>query len=186
MTGNGAGHGGPARGAGHGGPARGPGQPAFASANTVSQTHGAYSPRVVDPLAAEIVAGQLASPSCPPHLKEDPGRWSYALDAWGRAEATVRLLRAWVGGRDVGDALSETSEALEETTHRKGGSTKKTTGRRTESALAALDRAERTAAARRNDLGLTPMAAARLKVDMTPKFDLALAIAALEEETSGR
>jgi hypothetical protein len=155
--------------------------------NLSAVSHGAYSPQIVDPLAAQIVTDQLESKSCPPHLKDDPERWQYALDAWGRAEATVRLLRAWISGRDIGDALSETSEALEETTHRKGGSTKRTTGRRTESALVALDRAERTAAARRNDLGLTPMAAARLRVDLAPKYDLASEIAELEETgTNGR
>ena len=152
----------------------------------IATQHGAYSPSVVDPLAAQIVADQLAAPSCPPHLKENPERWTYALDAWGRAEATVRLLRAWLSGQDVGEALSEVTTAAETTEASKGKVVKRTASKRRESALAALDRAERTAAARRNDLGLTPMAAARLKVDMTPRFDLALAIAALEEETSGR
>lgn len=175
-------------GAGRGGPARGYKWKSATRDNAIALQHGAYSPRVVDPLAAAIVADQLAAPSCPPHLTDDPERWKHALHAWGRAEATVLLIRQWLEGQDVADLLSEHTEALEETTERKGGSTKRTTGKRRESALAALDRAERTAAARRTDLGLTPLSAARLKIDLAPKFDLAAEIMRLsaEEAADGR
>ncbi|MGH3222610.1 MAG: P27 family phage terminase small subunit [Streptosporangiaceae bacterium] len=139
-------------------------------ANTLATTSGAFSPRVRDPLAAQIVAGQLASPSCPAHLRDDPERWRHALNAWGRAEAQVELIRAWLDGRDVEDALSEAVEATETTTPgAKGAMVKRTSARRRESALAALDRAERTARNLRNDLGLTPAAAARIKADLAPR-----------------
>jgi hypothetical protein len=151
-------------------------------------THGAYSPRVVDPLAQAIVAAQLESPSCPPHLRDDPERWRYALEAWGRQEATVRLLRDWLAGQDVETALSEAEEIEETTTHKKGGSTRHTSVRRRESALKALDRAERAAAARRNELGLTPRSAAvmKLSTDSRPNLmQLAAEIYAAGKETPG-
>jgi hypothetical protein len=160
-------------------------RPPFAADNTMALTHGAHSPKVVDPLAAQIVADQLASPSCPPHLRDNPERWRYALNAWGRAEAQVQLILGWLDGQDVGEALSETTTAAETTETTKGKIVRRAAGKRRESALAALDRAERTAAARRNDLGLTPMAAARLKVDLQPKFDLARLIMELDAEASG-
>jgi hypothetical protein len=170
------------------GPARGyswpPVERGQVGAAHIATTHGAYSPALVDPLAAQIVADQLASPSCPPHLAEDPERWRYALDAWGRAEATVRLIRGWLDGQDVGEALSETTTAAETTETTKGKIVKRTVGKRRESALAALDRAERTAAARRNELGLTPMAAARLKLSQDKPFDLAAEIMRLDAEES--
>jgi hypothetical protein len=162
--------------------------PPFEEGNTAAVVHGGRSARLVDPLSAQIVAELLDGPDCPEHLREGQGRWRHAMAAWGRAEAQCILIATWIAGQDVEAALTEVTRAAETTEHRKGGSTKRTTGKRVEAALSALDRAERRAAGLRNDLGLTPASAARMKVQVTPKFDLAMEIMRLEQEggTGGR
>lgn len=175
MTGNGAGRGAPAW-----------QRPPFATDNTVALTHGAYSPAVLNPVAAQLVEELLESPSCPPHLLEDPERWKYALGAWGRAEGRVLLLESYQAGMDAGDGLSELTEAEETTEHGKGKTVKRITARRRESTQAALDRVERHARNCRNDLGLTPMAAARMRLEVADKYDSALHVQAVLEQDSKR
>lgn len=72
-------------GKGHGGPARGYSWPAFAPGNEIRVTHGAYSARRVDPIAAELAAALVeARPDLDGH---GPAVW-----AWARAEARCLLL----------------------------------------------------------------------------------------------
>ena len=170
-------------------PARGYSWPPFQPGHTLSTTHGAHSPRTVDPLAASIVADLLASPSCPAHLKDDPERWRPTLDGWGRAEAIVRVVSAWLDGQDLSAAMAETTTALETTTEAKGKSVKRTAGRRTQAGLDVLARWMRIARDYANDLGLSPAAAARMRLELADKYDSALHVQAVlerdQEEASG-
>lgn len=123
-----------------------PGQrPPFAPGHEVSLRHGAYSPRKVDPLARELVAGVLAdssSPAVAPVFR--PALW-----AWARAEAQVQLLTEWLTkqaestGDGVGDLADEKVRA----------------------AYLLLHRAEARATTQRARLGLDPLSAARLGRD---------------------
>ncbi|GAA2548140.1 hypothetical protein [Pseudonocardia hydrocarbonoxydans] len=119
--------------------ARGYSWPPFEPGNEAALRHGAYSPRRVDPLAAELAAGALDDPDLA-HLTA-PG-YRPAVWAWARAEAQVQLLAEHVEriGLDFGDhAVS--------------------------AAHTALDRAERRAERSRRALGLDPLARARLGRD---------------------
>lgn len=147
--------------------------------NLSALTSGAYSPAIIDPRAEQIVAAYQALPNCPPHLLEPV--YLHSLMAWGRAEARVERLTMYADALEVEAGLTEASEVVEELITRKGGSTRRTTGRRMEPVQAALERWERRAQSLRNDLLITPAAAARARVDMRPKFDLAAEIAALSD-----
>lgn len=163
------------------GPARGYRWPDATPGNTIAVQHGAYSSRVVDPLARSIIEDLLASPGCPQHLKDDPERWRATLDGYGRAEAIVVAVSGYLAGQDIAAALSETTEAEEVTTHRKGGSTRKTTAKRTQAALDVMHRWMGTARNYANDLGLSPAAAARMQLELADRYDSALAVKALLE-----
>jgi hypothetical protein len=152
--------------------------------NLLALRHGAASPRFVDPLSRDIVETLLADPGCPPHLHQS--RYAAALASWGRAEACCRLIAAWLSGMDVTAALTATSTSAETEDHGKAQSTRRGVQRHVEGAMAALDRHERTAARLRDALGLTPAAAARMKLDAAPKYDSAVIVAALLAEDARR
>ena len=97
----------------------------------------------------------------------------------------MRLLNGYLAAQDLESAMSERSVSVERSEFSKGQSVRRTTGKRAEGALSALDRAERTAARLRDSLGLTPASASRMRLDARPQFDLALAIAALPDERDG-
>jgi hypothetical protein len=64
--------------------------------NAVALKHGAHSPRVVDPVAADLRAKAVQAA---PYLAE--ARWAGEMEAWSRAEARVQVLLAYeerVGG----------------------------------------------------------------------------------------
>jgi hypothetical protein len=115
-------------------PARAYSWPPFAPGNTVALHHGAYSPRKVDPLAAELVEQAIAVTD---YLAEPAYR--PALWAWGRAEARVQLLEEWLAEHGQLDDDGKPRPATE-----------------------LLEKLERRAAAERVQLGLTPLARARL------------------------
>lgn len=139
-----------------------------------------YGPEVVDPLGAAIVQELLDSDDCPEHVKMP--RYRASLAAYGRAEAAVRLLAAHIAAMPgVEAALTSVSTAEETATYVKGNGTRRTVTRTVTEALGALDRAERRAASARSDLGLTPASAARMRLDVRPRFDSALMVAALLE-----
>lgn len=110
--------------------------------NTIALRHGAYSPRRVDPLAAEIAERLLADESAP-WLAQVSNR--LAVWALARAEARVQLLDEWVGGMDIVDASKS--------------------DRGQTSPLELLRRFEATAASMRANLGLDPIHRARLGRD---------------------
>lgn len=143
-------------------------RPPFEPGNTLAaSTHGAYSPRWVEPLAAEFVALMLADPTVPGYVKAPAYRAE--LYALGRAEAQVQLISEWLAkqgercGEPVGDLGSESVRA----------------------AYLLLHRAEGRASSSRSRLGLTPTAAARMGKHVAQgqaaNADVAKAMARLEQ-----
>jgi hypothetical protein len=165
--------------------AKGPGYswPDATEGNLIALRHGGSSPRFVDPMSRDIVATLLEDEDCPAHLHQ--ARYTAALAAWGRAEASCRLIASWLSTMDVQAALTASSESEETEDRVKGRTTRRSAVRHVESAMASLDRHERRAAGLRSDLGLTPASAARMRLDVAPRFDLALAIAELDPAGSG-
>lgn len=134
-----------------------PRHPDFPVGNTLAVKSGARSPRVVEPLAAELVA--VATEDAPWLLE---GRYAATVQAWARAEAQARLLDAWL---------------LEQGLHDDQG--------RLRNAEQALHRAETRAANLRTSLGLTPLAAARLGRDRaSTALDLARVWAEQDTDTA--
>lgn len=132
------------RGGSGAGKGRAPYQPGNADAakpgNLLALKHGAYSPRRVDPLASELVERTLADQSV--GFLAAPA-YRPALWAWARAEARVQLLEEYLGPQ-VGDLGDE----------------------RVTAAYRELHRCETRAATLRSQLGLTPLARARLGKDV--------------------
>ncbi|MBK7610840.1 MAG: hypothetical protein IPJ15_05960 [Actinomycetales bacterium] len=125
-----------------------PGQrPPFEPGNTVALQHGAFSPRFVDPLAADLVGmvledpqvGYLTAPAYRP-----------ALWAWARAEAQAQLLVEYLAraGQESGDGVGDLD--LD----------------RVRTAYLLLHRAESRADRSRARLGLDPLSRARLGKDV--------------------
>lgn len=121
------------------------GQP-FESGNQASLRHGTYSPRVIDPLAAELVEHITAT--------ADWLRPCDTLSVWAlaRAEAGIQLLVEYLADGGVG--LSGDGEEL--------------------AAAKRLSRLEARAESLRSKLGLDPLSRARLGRDVaTTQVDLA-------------
>jgi hypothetical protein len=125
-----------------------PGQrPPFQPGNELAATyHGAYSPRRVDPLAAELVAGVLEDPQAS-HAHASHHR--PALWAWARAEAQCQLLTEYISEKAeaVGDGIGDLDDD------------------RVKAAYLLLHRAEARAMSGRARLGLDPLSQARLGRD---------------------
>lgn len=117
----------------------------FETGNEVSVRHGIYSPRKVDPLAADLVALMLDDPALG-YLKAPAYRAE--LWAWARAEARVQLLDEYLAAK-AGDGGIADPDA-----------------NRVRSASLELHRAEARAASGRNRLGLNPLARAKLGKDV--------------------
>ena len=133
--------------------------------NHLAQRHGAYSARTVEPLADEIEESARTSPAWPAYLT-DPS-YQPAVRAWATAEAICELLRRHLAGQDFADALVDMTQEESTETHGKGRSTRRSTSRRTRSALDMLARWEVTASNHRSRLGLDPLSRARLGRDVT-------------------
>lgn len=130
-------------------------RPPFAPGNTLAEhrwahtdSHGAYSPRKVDPLARELVESVLADGTVPSYAKAP----AYRLELWelARAEAKYQLIDEWLARQAEGreDGLPDfSSDAVR-------------------SALLAQHRAATRASTSRQRLGLTPSAAARMGKDV--------------------
>lgn len=140
----GAGHGGPAKGRGNGSPRAEP----FERGNEVAKRHGAFSPRYVEPRAAELIEAATAAI---PFLAAP--EYSPAIHAWGRAEASVSLLAEWLGQHGLIDDDGKPRPAVE-----------------------ALLKFERLALEHRGRLGLDPTSRAKLEREMADaargRFDL--------------
>ncbi|MCM3554531.1 hypothetical protein M3697_05345 [Janibacter melonis] len=137
-----------------------PGQrPPFQPGHTLTVTHGARSPRKVDPLAQDLVDRTLADPALS-YLHAE----SYlpALWAWARAEAQAQLLDEYLADRAVDTVASKRSTA----------------------AYRELHRAETRAANLRTQLGLTPLSRARLGKDVAQgrQADAAAELTRIREE----
>ena len=76
-------------------PARGYSWAPFEAGNTAGQRHGAYSLRVTGPLAEEILAGLLADPGVPDHVRSPA--WRYQARAWAQAEAVAQVMYEHIG-----------------------------------------------------------------------------------------
>src|SRR3954470_6013022 len=139
----------------------------FDQGNEVAVQHGAYTPRRVDPLAAELVDLVLADAAAE-YLQA--GHWRPALWAWARAEAQVQLLSEWLADQatekhPIGDLGDD----------------------RIKSAYLLLHRAETRATTGRTRLGLDPLSAARLGRDRAATgVDVARMMAQLEREERER
>lgn len=133
----------------------------FEPGHELSTRHGAYSPRKVDPLAAEMVA--LVD-------GDDAVSWLTAADrpalwAWARAEAQVQLLTEYLeqAGQATGDGIGNLDED------------------RVRSAYLLLHRAEARALSGRARLGLDPLSRARLGRDVAAaKVDMARLLSGLD------
>lgn len=127
----------------------------LAVGNTARLKHGAFSARVVDPLARELAEIAVDQSE---HLRAPA--FEAAVWAWARAEARALVLSKWI---DEHGALDDAGVPRP--------------------ALAALLDFERLAASARQRLGLDPMARARLGLDLarTP----AAAATALREYLAG-
>lgn len=156
----------------------------FPPGHALSLRSGANSPRTVGPLAEQLERDARALDAWPTYL-DDP-TYAPAVRAWAWAEAQAELLRRHVAGRDLDEALADTStETSEETTThgaKRSTSRRVSESKRTRSAFDALERAERAAANHRARLGLDPLSRARLGKDVTAaRLDLASLLAAAAE-----
>ena len=143
-----------------------PGQrPPFPAGHEYSMVHGARSERRIAPVAAQIEAGLLAMPSCPPYLREPAFR--DAVRAYCRAQACVELLTEWLSGRDLTAALGEHEEHEETEENAKGTTTRRGTSRRVQSVLDVLHKHETRASSLRARLGLDPASQARISRDLS-------------------
>ena len=109
-------------------------RPPFEPGHTLSLKHGVNSPRMVEPIAEELVGRLLADPDVA-YLRAPS--YQPALQAWARAEARVQLLTEYVADRPPVEG--KPLPALEQ-----------------------LRQWESTAAKARDKLGLNPLARAAL------------------------
>lgn len=118
--------------------------PPFEPGNQVAVSHGAYSPRLVDPLAQTFVDLVLEDPAV---VQLRAPHWRPALWAWARAEAQAQLMTEWLEAQSGDDGVGDLSDE------------------RVKAAYLLLHRAEARAHACRGRLGLDPLSAARLGRD---------------------
>ncbi len=125
------------------------------SGNQLAEKHGAWSSRVFDPVAKELVAAVLTQVT---YLAEPS--YEAAIWAWARAEARVLVLSAWL---DEQGPLDENGAPRP--------------------ALAALKDFENLAARQRQRLGLDPLSRAQLGRDVAAQqVDLARLYSSLDEK----
>lgn len=146
------------------GVARGYSWPPFEKGHELSLRHGAYSPRLVNPVAQALVDGALADDDLA-FLRAPCHR--FALNAWARAEARVQLLTAYLEKMgSVEEAITDREESESEEVHSKGRSKRISKSKRVAAALEMLDRAETRAEKTRTRLGMDPLSRARLGRDV--------------------
>lgn len=169
------------KGTGHGGEKRGYSWAPAEPGNTLAVQHGSRSPRMVDPIAAEI-AEQLLSLDSVAYLRAP--EYAPAVLAWARVEAQIELLTAFIteqGG--VEQMLTAHGEDITDEHGEPGALRRVTRSRRIQSAWSALDKTEARAATLRARLGLDPLSRARLGRDVAAtKVDLAQVLSQLTED----
>ena len=127
-------------------------RPPLEPGHTLTLHHGARSPRVLEPRAAEIAAAALADPATA-YLSEPAYEGSVRL--WAMAQGRAELVGEWLDAKPIDEQLKPP----------KGGAVPpiEVWRKLAETALHAADR-----------LGLTPLSRARLGRDVTAaRFDLA-------------
>jgi hypothetical protein len=146
------------------GDARGYSWPPFVEGNSAALVHGAGSPAKVLPLAAAIRSALFGSLDCPEFVRAP--KFASAVERWSQAEAIVTLLTGWLDEVGIGPAATEVMESEEnESRPASGSARRRTRATRTEPVLAQLSRWQRTAAALRKELGLSPASYASLARD---------------------
>lgn len=136
-------------------PARGYSWKQAEGGNTIAQKHGAFSDRVVDPVARELVGVVLTQVSYLGDPSYEPAVW-----AWARAEARVLVLSKWLDENGTLDADGVPRPAL-----------------------SALKDFERLASTARSRLGLDPLSRAQLGRDVAAQqVDLARLMSSLDDE----
>jgi len=142
-------------GSGHGGPARGYSWPQLKKGDRIAQKHGAWSERIVDPVARDLVGSILSEVGYLTDPSYEPAVW-----AWARHEARVLVLSAYLDEYGPLDADGNPRPAL-----------------------SALKDFERLASSARTRLGLDPLSRAQLGRDVTAtKVDLARLMSEYEDE----
>lgn len=136
-------------------------RPSFEPGNTAAVRSGYKSPRLVDPIAAEILESMLSDDTVS-YLREP--RYLPALTAWAIVEARVALLEAW-----------SAQMTIEQATESGQGRTP---------VLELLRRWHATAMTHRDRLGITPASAARLGKDVAQgrQADAAAELTRLREQ----
>lgn len=129
----------PSQGPGVGGPARRYSREPFKPGNLAAVRHGARSPRLVEPLAAEAI--ELLTSSAPWLASST---FEASLAAWGRTEAKIALVSTYLDEVGVLDDDGQPRPAVE-----------------------LVVRLERLAADLRGRLGLDPSSAARIARDLS-------------------
>ena len=148
--------------------------------NKLRLTHGARDPERVAPLAEQIMTALLEDPDTDDYLRKPVMR--HEVLAWAWAEAQVGLMRAWLDSDGIAAAMTELT-TTEETEADEGRATVRrvSASRKVSSLMSELHKAEVRAANRRQQLGLTPLARARLGKDIaSSQFDLARYFAELD------
>lgn len=140
---------------------RGYSWPPFEAGNTAAVTHGAYSPRQYEPRAHELVEEMRG------HLPWLTPAHRPALWAWAKEEARCEMVEQWLAARadldNAGGMLDDEGEVR--------------------SATKLLLRLQASVANHRKELGMTPLAAARLGRDTAAgQLDVARLMAALDDE----
>jgi hypothetical protein len=152
--------------------------------NKLSLTHGASDPERVAPLAEQFMTMLLEDPDTDDYLRKPVMR--HEVLAWAWAEAQVTLMRAWLDSDGITSAMTELT-TTDETEADSGGGTvrRQSASRKVSSLMSVLHQAEVRAANRRKELGLTPLARARLGKDIaSSQFDLARYFAELDAAES--
>lgn len=138
------------------GPARGYSWAPFVAANFVAKKHGAYSPRTITPLAAEI-----ANAVCEARPDLQKPEMQPAVLAYARTEAQLEVLTAYV----------DLHGAIDEKTGEPSGAEKYRL------------RIDTQAANHRSRLGLDPLSAAKLGKDIaSTKLDITTMFTQLQAE----
>lgn len=148
--------------------------------NKLRLTHGASDPERVGPLAEQFMTSLLEDPDTDDYLRKPVMR--HEVLAWAWAEAQVTLMRAWMDADSISTAMTELT-TTEETEADEGRGTVRrvSASRKVSSLMSELHKAEVRAANRRKELGLTPLARARLGKDIAnAQFDLARYFAELD------
>ena len=151
-------------GSAEGAPARHYTWPPFVEGNEVATTHGAWSPRLVAPVAVELERQAREDPSWPSYLNDASYDAAIADLYW--TEAQILRMRAWQAGEDVAELITEVTDTEGTEQVSKGRVSRRSTSRRRGASLDSMLRLMAHAHAVRKELGLTPMSRFRMRRDV--------------------